>query len=319
MAKTVGVPQALLFYKYYPMWKAYFEAIGFDVVVSAPTNKAVVRAGTSLGENELCLPVKIFFGHVAALDGRVDLIFVPRVVSVDPREYTCPKFLGLPDMARALGFETPILGPTFNLRDGRLAFARQAFSVARDMGASRIAAVRAVLAGLAAHRRWQEHALDGRMLRLPEAVPDSPAKGLRIAVAGHPYNIYDPHISLDLIRRLAEKGVEVVLPEMVHEDQIDRAVEELPKALFWTFEKEVVGSVRHWARAGEVDGIVYLLSFACGPDSLVQVLVEDAAKNAGDRETPLMSLVIDEHSGEAGFITRLEAFLDMLVRRRAIA
>jgi predicted nucleotide-binding protein (sugar kinase/HSP70/actin superfamily) len=61
---------------------------------------------------------------------------------------------------------------------------------------------------------------------------------------------------------------------------------------------------------------VYMLSFACGPDSFVQVLVEDAVCEGDGARVPLLSLVIDEHTGEAGFITRIEAFLDMLTRRQ---
>ena len=46
------------------------------------------------------LPIKIFHGHVADLINKVDAIFVPRIISIAPREYICPKFLGLPDMIR---------------------------------------------------------------------------------------------------------------------------------------------------------------------------------------------------------------------------
>ena len=93
-----------------------------------------------------------------------------------------------------------------------------------------------------------------------------------------------------------------------------RAVADVPKALFWTYEKEVYGAVRHWVDNRLVDGVIYMLSFSCGPDSFVQVLIEDAVHSAEIR-VPLLSLVIDEHSGEAGFVTRLEAFLDMMSRR----
>jgi predicted nucleotide-binding protein (sugar kinase/HSP70/actin superfamily) len=125
-----------LYYRYFPMWRAFFSALGVECVLSAPTTKATVRRGTELGENELCLPVKIFFGHVAELDGKVDYIFIPRVVSVEKRELTCPKFLGLPDMTRALGVSTPVLAPTVDMRRGRREFAGMAWKLARQFGAS---------------------------------------------------------------------------------------------------------------------------------------------------------------------------------------
>jgi predicted nucleotide-binding protein (sugar kinase/HSP70/actin superfamily) len=312
---TVGIPQGLLFYRYHPMWRAFFEALGVRVVVSQPTTKGTVRRGTELGENELCLPVKVFFGHVAELEGHVDYIFIPRIVSVVKRELTCPKFLGLPDMARALGITTPVLAPTFDLRRGKRTFGAAAWRLARDLGASPAQIPGAIKAALDAHGAWQDELVAGTPLRLPAGEPET-ARRLKIGVAGHPYNIYDPIISMDLLRRLAERGIDVLVPEMVTHYELHRAVADVPKALFWTYEKEVYGAVRHWVDNELVDGVVYMLSFACGPDSFVQVLIEDAVRSA-ESQVPLLSLVIDEHSGEAGFVTRIEAFLDMLTRREA--
>jgi predicted nucleotide-binding protein (sugar kinase/HSP70/actin superfamily) len=315
VATTVGIPQGLLYYRYHPMWKAFFDALDVECVVSRPTSKSTVKRGTELGENELCLPVKVFFGHIAELDGKVDFIFVPRIVSVEPRELTCPKFLGLPDMCRVLDFKTPVLAPTIDIRKGRREFARQAFALAAEVGAPAMRVPLAIRAALREHARYQDALLAGAPLRLPRAKPES-GRRLRIGVAGHPYNIYDPLISMDLLKRLAERGIDIVVPEMVTHDEIRDAVADMPKALFWTYEKEVLGCVKHWVEHDLVDGVIYMLSFACGPDSFVQVLIEDAVcQRPGGARVPLLSLVIDEHTGEAGFVTRIEAFLDMLTRR----
>jgi predicted nucleotide-binding protein (sugar kinase/HSP70/actin superfamily) len=296
------------------MWRAFLETLGLEVVVSSESTKRTVRVGTELGENELCLPVKVFFGHVKELDGTVDFLFVPRVVAVEETRYTCPKFLGLPDLARSLELETEVVGPTLTLREGRRRFLADSFRLGRELGGGKLQTIRAIRAGLAAHKAHERRFLAGDHLRLPE--PETGKTGLRIGVAGHPYIIYDSQISLDLVPRLAERGIEVLTPEMLDEKQIERATEDVPKSVFWSYENELVGAVHHWLDHSLVDGIIYVLSFACGPDSFVQVLIEDAVKERGNGTTvPLMPLVIDEHSGEAGFVTRIEAFLDMLARR----
>ena len=41
----VGIPRALLYYQYYPMWKTFFEELGALVLVSGPTSKATLAAG----------------------------------------------------------------------------------------------------------------------------------------------------------------------------------------------------------------------------------------------------------------------------------
>ena len=60
-------------------------------------------------------------------------------------------------------------------------------------------------------------------------------------------------------------------------------------------------------REKQVNGIIYISSFACGIDSVVVELIKDKID-----EFPFMILKIDEHTGEAGLDTRVEAFADML-------
>jgi predicted nucleotide-binding protein (sugar kinase/HSP70/actin superfamily) len=318
MARTVGIPHGLLFYRYYPMWKAFFEALDYEVVPSHATSKRTVRLGTRLGDNELCLPVKVFFGQCFEMDGEVDLIFVPRVVAVEKKRYTCPKLLGLPDMVASLELETEILAPTFDLRKGRRQFRRDVEAFAIELGASPREATSIMRTAMKALEAHEERLLKGEHLRLPEPEAGKPS-GITVGVAGHPYIIYDHQISLDLIKRLAERGIEVRVPETVTEREVDRATRDVPKDIFWTYEREVIGSIRHWLANDEVDGVIYVMSFACGPDSFMQKVVEDSLRELeGERKAALMTLVVDEHSGEAGMVTRLEAFLDMLERRKAV-
>jgi predicted nucleotide-binding protein (sugar kinase/HSP70/actin superfamily) len=89
-------------------------------------------------------------------------------------------------------------------------------------------------------------------------------------------------------------------------------VEELGQVPYWTFEDEIVGaggSLLHQA----VDGLISVSAFGCAPDSVMLSVLAQAAHRAN---RPYMALVLDEHSGEAGLITRLEAFVDMLYRRK---
>ncbi|MDI6715651.1 MAG: acyl-CoA dehydratase activase-related protein [Actinomycetota bacterium] len=318
MNATVGIPQALLFYKYYPLWETFLKELGVDIVVSNPTTKKIVNSGTSLAENELCLPVKIFFGHLVDLKDRVDAIFVPRVVSVERGTYTCPKFLGLPDLARSLDTQLPkILDPVFNSRLGRKRFYESIFDFGKQFTKSKFRIWRAWMAGVSAQKAYQKKLLAGATPI--EAIADEQVStnngDLKIGLAGHPYNVHDPYINLNLIKKLKKWGVSVATEEMIPPKILEHEANRLPKRLFWSYEREVVGAAFHWMRNKSVDGIIYILSFACGQDSLIQVLLESEAKKR--KSVPLMSLVIDEHSGEAGMITRVEAFIDML-RWRAV-
>lgn len=116
MAAIVGIPRGLLFYEYYPWYRTLLEGLGAEVVVSPDTSKYILDQGVEAAVDEACLPVKIFFGHVSHLKDKVDHLFIPRMVSVCPYEYTCPKLLGLPDMVKAGFAELPsVIDATLDL------------------------------------------------------------------------------------------------------------------------------------------------------------------------------------------------------------
>jgi predicted nucleotide-binding protein (sugar kinase/HSP70/actin superfamily) len=89
-------------------------------------------------------------------------------------------------------------------------------------------------------------------------------------------------------------------------------VEELFRIPYWTFEDEIVGASGSLLRQ-PVDGLISVSAFGCAPDSVMLSVLAQAARRA---DRPYMPLVLDEHSGQAGLITRLEAFVDMLYRRK---
>ena len=77
----------------------------------------------------------------------------------------------------------------------------------------------------------------------------------------------------------------------------------------------MTGTAGHYLKDNNIDGLITVNSFGCGPDSL---MIEKIVRKAKDYNKPLLCLTIDEHTGEAGFVTRLEAFVDMLYRKKHI-
>lgn len=84
--------------------------------------------------------------------------------------------------------------------------------------------------------------------------------------------------------------------------------------MFWTFANEVLRAALYYIDHVKVDGIIHITAFGCGPDAMVDKMIELEAKHKG--KVPFMSITIDEHTGEAGLMTRVEAFIDMLSLRR---
>ncbi|HHY99996.1 MAG TPA: 2-hydroxyglutaryl-CoA dehydratase, partial [Tissierellia bacterium] len=98
--------------------------------------------------------------------------------------------------------------------------------------------------------------------------------------------------------------------EFTQEDILAREADNLYKRPFWTFVRENYGFALNSAKEKKVDGIIYVSSFNCGTDSVIIELIKN-----GLPDFPFLILKIDEHTGEAGINTRIEAFRDMLERR----
>ena len=96
----IGIPRALLYYYYYPFWKALFESLGCEVVLSDETNAKVMEDGASVTVSELCVPIKIFNGHIVnLLQKQVDYIFLPQFIA-NGKEFYCPKFMAISEVSQ---------------------------------------------------------------------------------------------------------------------------------------------------------------------------------------------------------------------------
>jgi len=322
MPLKTGIPRALLYYHYYPMWRIFFEELGAEVVLSDPSTKGVLARGLKYAVDEICLPVKMTFGHVLDLAGKVDYIFLPRMVSVQRREYICPKFLGLPDMIRRLDGLPPLIDVNVDLYRSK----EGAYLAAKKVG--RIFTKNNFKIWMAYRRSLKAHNKYFRLLQLgllPEealAVLEDKVKNeplpypgdLTVALIGHPYNIYDNYVSMNMIKRLRDMGVTVVTAEHLPEKVVRSYAAHLPKRLFWTLSQWMIGAAFHYLERADVSGMVHVAAFGCGPDSMTGELIERRARALG---MPFLNLTLDEHTGEAGVVTRVEAFLDMVRWKKA--
>jgi predicted nucleotide-binding protein (sugar kinase/HSP70/actin superfamily) len=353
-SKTIGIPRALYFYKYYPLWSTFFLSLGYDVVFSPETSGAVLDAGLRGCVHDVCLPIKAAYGHTSFLKNSADFLFLPRLLSLRRGTYICPKIVAFPDLVKGTMERLPrILDPEIDSRrkkthsDALKEAGRVLGAGALDvkLACRKAAAVQAEFekrfAGqfgslphpelnraitLRGHRRaagwtgalaelwgWKRPGRTEPPFPLPEVSnaekPTLQGKR-RLGLLGRPYALFDPMLSFGLVEKLRNSGFDVLTPQHVPAAAADAHVSHLPIELYWTVVAETVGVAKHWLSKSLVDGIVYLLSFECGPDSLTKVLLEDALRDYPD--IPYTALLVDEHSAETGFLTRIEAFLDIL-------
>ncbi len=330
MVVKVGIPSTLLYYTYYPFWKAFFNEIGVQVVTSGKTNKSILDSGVKEALADACVPVKLFFGHVMEIREKVDCLFIPRVVCLNRKTVFCPKFLGLPDMIRySVNNIPPIIDVRMDTRQGPMSLFRAYLKIGEYLGAGKLTASYAYCK--ASNILNTYNSLLRKGLNPVEAIDylENPngklfehhvktKTNLRFAVLGYPYAIYDSFINVNILDSLRKLGVSVVTAENIH--PLLLAVQKncgLPKRLFWTFSDMALKAAHLIFRQGNVDGVLHLTAFGCGPDSILNKFIEFEAKQ--HRNIPFMTLMIDEHTGEAGMFTRLEAFVDMVRRRKEMS
>ncbi len=68
-----------------------------------------------------------------------------------------------------------------------------------------------------------------------------------------------------------------------------------------------------WADEKGKDGIIHISPFTCMPEIMSQNIFPNMRENCN---IPILALIMDEQSGKAGYITRLEAFVDLMRRRK---
>lgn len=325
----VGIPRSLAYFFYLPLWKTFITELGHEVIESPPTSKAILDRGVKEAVNDACIPIKLYHGHAAHLAGQCDYLFCPRLVSVRQHgdfgsETFCPKFLGLPDMVRlSLKDLPPIIDTRIDLKKPGAGSWEAAAEIGQTLGNSSTQVKRALRLAMTAQRDFRQLCRQGilvtdamEMVINGKYMPHTGNKhqDMTIAVVGYPYAIYDPYINAGLIKILQREGVNIVTQDLLTDRELNRQDSKLPKTLFWYFSNRAVYGGLHFMAGGQVSGIIHVTAFACGPDSMVDRLLEIEAKRC---EMPYLPIAVDEHTGEAGVRTRVEAFLDMLRYQRA--
>lgn len=309
MDKRIGIPRALLYYQFATLWHTFFDSLDIDVAVSGETNKLVLDEGAAGVVDEACLPVKVFFGHAAELAKKeIDYLFVPRIVSVERKAFICPKLMGIPDMlSPRIINKTPLLKPTLNLVRSERGIDSFLNDIGKTLGCDQKKIRRA---WNEAQEAYQNETACYNGKRFCGAAGEELTT---IFLVAHPYLIHDRYLNLNIIEKLKKMDCRIIIPEDIPQEMQNAELCYLPKPLFWSFGKMQLGSTRFIIRQSEANGVIILSSFGCGIDSFIDNMLIRQLKKM---KIPYLNIILDEHSGEAGLDTRIEAFLDMLRWRR---
>jgi predicted CoA-substrate-specific enzyme activase len=305
---VVGIPRTLTFHEYFPFWYAFFNTLGHPVVLSDKTNKTSVQAGLSYVPSETCYPVKTVYGHISDLisKGAERVLLACEVDHRQPNEqglrsFNCPYIQSMPYMVEAaMGSKVRLLAPVLYRSRPRDETDRMLMALGRSLGHS---SKRAREAAAAAHEaqnnfdRW-------RQTRGAEILASLEDGQRALVLLGKCHNIFDKGLNLHLARKLRRTGHLTIPYDMLPLDDVS-----LPSHydnVVWKNTRELMKALQV-IRGDERLFPVLLTNFGCGPDSFFMKYME--TETAGK---PHLTLEVDEHTGDAGMVTRIEAFLDTL-------
>lgn len=321
--ETIGIPRAGYYYEYFPFFKTFFEKLGFRVILSPMTDRDILTEGLKAADSGMCLPAKVFFGHCLWLDRQgVDFVFVPRWVSAHrlvahkkEDEYFCPYFIGFSDILKNSGFKTPIINIDLKLSEKHFDIEAWRKELLESLGkfTSHESLKYAVKDARVAQEKFENRLSGGADIK--QALADErvefseKSNSKKVLVIGRSYLLGDGFINLNLLEKIRGYGYQPVLVENVGRENLDREFQKYGKDALshWSQVNDALAAVSYF-QDKDLTGIIHLEAFPCGPDFLIY----DLFMKRVNKNVPLVKIVIDENSGEAGLVTRLEAFFDMI-------
>ncbi len=302
----IGIPRSLVFYELFPFFYRFLTALGFKPILSGPTTRKIIEAGAELSAADTCLPVKVALGHIHSLLNRgVNTFFIPSVISMPQkhkeftRSFVCPYVQTIPYLSRAIfGGKIRVFSPPIYFDRGEEGVATSLCAFARQFGKTDRQVKQAL-------HQAEEHQIEVKR-KIAEIGKDvlKEVKDYAFVICSRPYNGFDLGLNLDLPKKIRQLGIPAIPIDFIPLDF--SPLKEDFYNMYWHYGQRMLAAAET-IRKDEKLFAVYVSNFSCGPDSFLTRFFKEKLG-----EKPFLLLEIDEHSGDAGFITRCEAFHDSI-------
>ena len=296
----IGIPRAFLYYRNYILWKNFFEIIGCNIVLSPNTDSDIVKVGSKLSVDESCLPSKIYLGHINYLIDKCDYVLIPRIYSYGRKKRVCVKFNGIYDVVNNIFPDIKILD--YNIDNLKFKYELFGFiKMGLKLNRNIFRIIYAYIIG-----KVKEYKYNKTLILKQDKVMRS--NKLKVLIVSHPYIVYDKYLSSNIINYLKDEDIDILYSDRMNRKESIYYAEEESSTLYFLYSKENIGSAFYYKDL--VDGIIFLSSFPCGVDSLVNELVIRKIDNV-----PCINIILDDSTSTGGLYTRLESFVDIIKAR----
>ena len=316
---TIGIPLCLNMYELLPFWYAFFTKLGFSVVTSGVSSRALYQEGqATIPSDTACFPAKLSHGHISRLVKMgCDAIFYPCLTyNVDEHmgdnHYNCPVVAYYPEV---LAGNCPELeGATFiydyvGIHRRKDFEAKMPAILAKYFDGITKAEIKA--ASAAAYDEYARHMAEVRK-KGAEIVEKARAGHKRIIVlAGRPYHV-DPEVNHGIDKLIIRQGAAVVT-----EDSVSCYEEKFATSVLnqWTYHSRLYAAAKYCTTQPDMD-LVQLVSFGCGLDAITTDETRQILQDGGKLYTQLK---IDEITNLGAVNIRLRSLFAALDEKTADA
>ncbi len=305
----IGIPYMFYFNELLPFWARLMDELGFDVEVSPRPDRKIIDLGLQSVISEACYPVKVALGHMRHLvDSGIENILCPSFVNLESKNSTprspesralaCPHTQSIPYVGRVAIEGINILAPVINSNYTNGAQAKEIARAFSHLGITKSK----VLKALPVAQKAQDDFYGSVKARGREVL--SNLKERAVIIAGRPYNSFERGMNLQIPEKLATLGVLAIPMDMLPLEGID--ISERWPNMYWRSGQSILKAAR-FIEAHKNLYPIFIGNFSCGPDSFILKFFK---QELGAK--PYLHIEIDEHSADAGAITRCEAFLDSI-------
>lgn len=293
----IGLPKALLYYYYAPLWKAFFDELKVSYIESNDTTAKTLILGKEKSIDEACLALKIYLGHIEELKDKCDYILVPRIYSLNKSEQVCTNFNALYDLVRNTFPDLKILNYNIDIKHHH-SEKNGLIKIGKELGFS-------ILQSLDAYNKAKQ--IENNYFKMEEEKAKKQLKSnkTKILLLGHPYILKDNLIGKSIINYLKKKNITLIYSYQMPRDLIEFNCSKISTKIHFTMNKEQLSAFNYFK--DKVDGTIILTAFPCGPDSLSNEMIIRKRKRH-----PTLLLTFEDLTNNTAVITRLESFLDML-------
>jgi len=297
----IGIPKTLNFYLDKFNFPKVMEKLGYNIIYSDSIDTTNFDRGFRLTVSEQCLPVKLFYSHLDVIrEKKPDYIFIPQFASLKKDTHCCPAIINLPLLAQTTIKDLPDL-LTITIDYNRplttyFNFFRFTWQLTQKP--------HEVIATFHYFVKVFNSKINRTISKRRKK-----SKGAKIGIAGHKYALNDPVLNMGLMDKIHKYGYSHITSEVACQELKGIDGDEFGcRALHWDFGREIVSVIQRWLTEDGIVGIIFITFFGCGIDAFIQ----EVFKNEASKTKPYLCLSIDEHSSEIGYLTRIEAFLDMI-------